>query len=211
MDGLRRIGRERLSVQSKYQKRYESGKTPWDTGKPDFNLIEIVEGRPIKPCEALDVGCGTGDNAIWLAGQGFTVVATDSADLALEKAREKASSAGVECDFRLLDFLEEKIEEGPFGFIFDRGCFHSYASKEERDLFARSAAEHLEKAGLWLTLAGNADEVRKGPGPPQRSAADIILAAEPYFEILELKVTRFGSNSPTPPRAWRCLMRKRSL
>jgi hypothetical protein len=69
----------------------------------------------------------------------------------------------------------------------------------------------LEKAGLWLTLVGNADEERHAPGPPQRTARDIVNAVEPFFEILSLVATHFGSNVPNPPRAWACLMRKRHL
>jgi hypothetical protein len=81
-----------------------------------------------------------------------------------------------------------KIEGAPFGFVFDRGCFHSFSSEKDRRRFAQNVAIHLEEAGLWLTIVGNADECRKGPGPPQRTAGDIILAVEPYFEVLSLSV-----------------------
>lgn len=201
-----------MSIKEGYQERYKSGHTPWDVGKPDFNLIEVVTGHPVPPGKALDVGCGTGDNTIWLAQNGFTVIATDTSDVALEKAREKAAEAGVKCEFVLVDFMEERVEGGPFGFVFDRGCFHSFGLDDERARFAKNVADHLEDGGLWLTLLGNADEDRQGrPGPPQRSAKDIVLAVEPCFEILSLSTTHFGSNRPTPPRAWRCLLRKRKL
>ena len=104
-----------------------------------------------------------------------------------------------------------KIEGVPFGFVFDRGCFHSFSYGDDRRRFAKNVAIHLEKAGLWLTIVGNADEDRQGPGPPQRTAKDIVLAVEPYFEILSLQSSFFGSNRPNPPRAWRCLMRKREV
>ncbi len=188
---------------------YESGFTPWDIGKPDFNLVEVVTSWPIPGGKALDIGCGTGDNSIWLAGNGFLVTGADTSEIALENARKKALEAKVECRFILADFLDDKIESAPFGFAFDRGCFHSFGSKEERGRFAQNVASHLEEAGLWLTLVGNADEERKGPGPPQRTAEDIVSAVEPCFEILSLVSSHFGSNRPDPPRAWRCLMRKR--
>jgi SAM-dependent methyltransferase len=198
-----------MTVEDRYRKRYESGDTPWDIGQPDVNLTEVVTKRPILSCRALDIGCGTGDNSIWLAENRFQVTGTDTSDIALEKAREKASKAGVECDFMLVDFLRNKIEGAPFGFAFDRGCFHSFSSESDRTRFAENVAAHLEEAGLWLTIVGNADEHRRGPGPPQRTARDIVLAVEPYFEILLLQSSYFGSNSPNPPRAWRCLMQKR--
>jgi len=129
----------------------------------------------------------------------------------LEKAKEKASKAKVECDFMRVDFLKDKIQGAPFGFVFDRGCFHSFSSEADRRRFAENVSVHLEEAGLWLTIVGNADEHRQGPGPPQRTARDIVLAVEPYFEILSLRSSRFGSNRPHPPRAWRCLMQKRHV
>ncbi|MBW1776941.1 MAG: class I SAM-dependent methyltransferase [Deltaproteobacteria bacterium] len=198
-----------MTVQKGYKKRYKTGDTPWDIGKPDFNLVEGVTKHPILACSALDIGCGTGDNSIWLAQNGFQVIGTDTSEIAIQKAKEKASRAGVKCDFRIVDFLENPVKGAPFGFVFDRGCFHSFASEKDRRRFAQNVAAHLEEDGLWLTLAGNADEDRRGPGPPQRTAGEIISAVEPYFMILSLISTHFGSNHPNPPRAWRCLMQKR--
>jgi SAM-dependent methyltransferase len=200
-----------MTIEKRFRKRYESGNTPWDAGQPDFNLIETVNKNPILSCKALDVGCGTGDNSIWLAQNRFQVIGTDISDIAIEKAKEKASKAGVTCDFILVDFLKDKIEGAPFGFIFDRGCFHSFSSEDDRRRFAQNAAAHLKEAGLWLSIVGNADEDRQGPGPPQRTAGDIVLAVEPYFEILSFQSSYFGSNRPNPPKAWRCLMRKRHV
>jgi len=198
-----------MTIEDRYRERYQSGDTPWDIGQPDFNLIEVVTQRPILSCKALDIGCGTGDNSIWLVQNRFQVIGTDTSDIALEKAKEKASKAGVQCDFILVDFLHNKIEGAPFGFVFDRGCFHSFSSENDRRTFAQNVAHHLAEDGLWLTIVGNADEHRRGPGPPQRTAADIVLALEPCFEILSLASGHFGSNRPNPPRAWRCLMQKR--
>jgi hypothetical protein len=65
------------------------------------------------------------------------------------------------------------------------------------------------EADLWLTLVGNADEDRKGPGPPQRTAGDIVLAVDSYFEVLSLISSHFGSNRPNAHRALRCLIVKR--
>jgi SAM-dependent methyltransferase len=200
-----------MTVEESYRKRYKSGDTPWDVGRPDFNLIEVVTKKPILICRVLDIGCGTGDNSVWLAQNGFQVVGTDTSDIALKKAKEKASKTNVECDFMSVDFLTNRIEGAPFGFVFDRGCFHSFDSENDRRRFAENVAIHLGQAGLWLTIVGNADERRQGPGPPQRTAADIVLAVEPYFEVLSLTSTHFGSNRPNPPRAWRCLMQKRHV
>ena len=198
-----------MSEENRFKERYQVGDTPWDIGKPDSNLIQTVTTTPIRPCNALEIGCGTGDNAIWLSQQDFHVVGIDASEIAIEKAKEKASKANTKCAFLVSDILTSHIEGAPFGFAFDRGCFHTLGSDKERKRFAENVNGHLEEGDLWLSLLGNADEQRDGPGPPQRSARDIVNAVEPYFEILSLVSGHFGSNRPDPPRTWVCLMRKR--
>ena len=198
-----------MAEENRFKERYKTGDTPWDIGKPDFNLIQTVTTTPIKPCKALEIGCGTGDNSIWLSQQNFHVVGIDASEIAIEKAKEKALKANAKCTFLVSDVLTSRIEGAPFGFAFDRGCFHTLGSDKERRRFAENVHGHLGENGLWLSLLGNADEQRDGPGPPQRTARDIVNAVEPYFEILSLVSGSFGSNRPNPPRAWVCLMRKR--
>ena len=100
-----------MTIEKGYRKRYESGNIPWDTGRADFNLIETVAGFPVPSCKALDIGCGTGDNSIWLAQKGFEIRGTDVSDIAVEKAREKAAAADAKCDFAVADFLKPKSKE----------------------------------------------------------------------------------------------------
>jgi SAM-dependent methyltransferase len=197
------------SKQEQYKEQYKAKTTPWDTGRPDFNLVDIVNKGPIEKCKALDVGCGFGHNSIWLAQQKFLVTGVDVSEIALQKAEENASKNSVNCTFLLLDFFEKDIPGLPFHFIFDRGCFHSYDSDNERKQFAGRVAYHLDEAGLWFTLVGSTDEPPGGLGPPRRSARDVVVAVEPIFEILSLTTSLFESNRPDPPRAWACLMKKR--
>jgi SAM-dependent methyltransferase len=134
------------------------------------------------------------------------VVGIDASEVAIEKARSKAVEANVKCTFIVGDILTSRIEGAPFALAFDRGCFHTLGSDKERRRFAENVHGHLGKQGLWLSLLGNADEQRDGPGPPQRTARDVVNAVEPYFEILSLVSGFFGSNRPNPPRAWVCLI-----
>jgi SAM-dependent methyltransferase len=197
------------SKQEQYKERYKAKATPWDTGRPDFNLVDIVTKTPIAKCKALDVGCGSGHNSIWLAQQEFLVTGVDVSEIALQNAKENASKDNVSCTFLLLDFFEKDIPGLPFHFIFDRGCFHSYDSDHERKIFAERVAYHLDEAGLWFAIVGSTDEPPGSPGPPKRSARDVVIAVEPIFEILSLTASHFESNRPNPPRAWACLMKKR--
>jgi len=193
-----------------FKQMYRAGEAPWDLGKPDANLIQTITTTPIQPCQTLEIGCGTGDNAIWLAQQGFAVTAVDASPIAIEQAREKGAKAGANCDFRVLDVFQQHIDGGPFHFVFDRGFLHTIDSDQVRKSFAEIVTGYLDVGGLWFSILGNADEVRRGPGPPQRSARDIVNAVEQYFEILSLVSSRFESRHVDPARAWLCLMKKRS-
>ncbi len=200
-----------MSEQESWQDRYQAGATPWETGRSDFNLTCAVLNRPILACKAIDIGCGTGISAIWLAQKGFTVTGVDISEIAVQKARENAADNGIKCDFFTADFQEKTISGAPFGFAFDRGCFHSFKSDKELKQFAENMARHLGKDGLWLNLSGNADDEPRDVGPPRISARDIVVAVEPWFEIISLTASYFDSNRPVAPLAWACLMRKRDI
>lgn len=105
--------------------RYRIGKPPWDSGITPPEVIEQVEHSGMKPGRALDLGCGTGTNSIYLARRGFETVGVDFSPNAIENARAKARRAGVEINFYIndvtrLDFLRE-----PFDLVLDIGCFHA--------------------------------------------------------------------------------------
>src|SRR2546427_202576 len=77
-----------------WDERYATKNTPWDSGQASEELKRVLAERRIGPCEALEIGCGTGTNAVYLAQQGFTVTAVDVVPLAVEQARERARRAG---------------------------------------------------------------------------------------------------------------------
>ena len=197
--------------ENRFEERYAKGDTPWDLGRADANLVEMVEKMPVKSCRALDIGCGTGDNSLWLARKAFQVTGVDVSARAIKEARNKAQQDSVECRFLVADFLKQQVDGAPFGFVFDRGCFHSFDSAEERRLFAENVGAHLGKGGLWLSLIASADAPQRDPGPPRLSAAEIVFVVEPFFEIRSLVSGRLDSNRPDPVRCWVCTMKKRAL
>ena len=190
---------------------YETGEAPWELGRPDKYLIKWVRDHPISPCKALDLGCGTGFNAIWLAEQGFEVTGVDFSPPAIDAANGNARSANADIRFMVLDFLTQTAGEADFMFLFDRGCFHSFDDPKQRAAFAENAHGHMAENGLWLSFLGNADAPPRDEGPPMRSATDIARAVEPWFEILSLTTAFFDSVRETPARSWHCLMKKRQI
>jgi SAM-dependent methyltransferase len=203
--------------QTDWEQLYRDEFTPWDTGQPDSHLVEVVSELPIKPCSALDIGCGTGESSIWLSRHGFKVTGIDISGTAINIAKSKPG--GKRCRFLVMDFLAETLDGKKFDFVFDMGCFHVFHEADQRDRFAQKVACCLNDNGLWLTISGSCD----GPeyGPPRLSATEVIKAAEPCFEILHLRATRLdelsaeelenlGLEPGTTPKAWECLMVKRS-
>ncbi|MGA7966108.1 MAG: methyltransferase domain-containing protein [Gammaproteobacteria bacterium] len=194
-----------------WNERYQTAETPWDTGEPDDHLVEFIRSGTIEAGRALDIGCGTGTNAIWLAGQGFPVLGVDFASLAIEKARAKAADAKLDCRFEQLDFLTETVPDGLFDFVFDRGCFHVFEAAGDRERFAERVASLLAPGGRWLSLIGSTEGAERDWGPPRRSARDVADAIEPALEILELRSVEFRADLPGPAAAWLCLSRPREV
>ncbi len=204
--------RERMNERMhRWNERYLTGDLPWDTGRHDRNLDRIVTEYGIAPCRALEIGCGYGSNALWLAQRGFDVDATDLSPKAIERARAKAAGQGLAVRFKAGDILADALPRNRYGFIFDRGCFHSFDDPDEQRAFACLVREALADDGWWLSLIGNADDVARAEGPPRRSARQIVDVIEPLFELHLLRTIHFDGNQEDPPRAWACLSRPRPI
>jgi cyclopropane fatty-acyl-phospholipid synthase-like methyltransferase len=110
-----------------FRLRYRLGKSPWDTGVTLPEVIEAFEAGDIPPGTVLDLGCGTGTNAIYMANQGRRVIGLDFAKEAINKAWDKAQQAGVteRVQFRVADVSRlDELELPQCGFALDLGCFH---------------------------------------------------------------------------------------
>src|SRR5579863_2607915 len=136
---------------------YAVGELPWDTGEPEPLLVEFVTSGRVQPTLTLEIGAGTGTNALWLAERGFDVLGIDVAPLAVERATAKLAGRDFDCRFRTLDFLAGSPPEDSFEFVFDRGCFHVFDEPEERARFAARVAAALVPGGLWLSLIGSTE------------------------------------------------------
>lgn len=199
-----------MKTKARFINHYKEGYMPWSHKKADFNLVEIVNQFEIAPCKVLEIGCGTGTDAIWLSDKGFEVTAIDVSPIVIEIAKENARLAKADCHFREMEFLNEPIGNAPFDFIFDRGYFHSYKSDKKRNKIAKTIAKNLTEGGLWLSLIGSSDSPPRQTGPPMLSAKNIVENVEPYFEILALMASVFGNDQENPPANWVCLMKKRA-
>ena len=171
-------------------------------------LVEFVTSGRVKPGPTLEIGAGTGTNAIWMVERGFDVLGVDISPVAVEKAHAKMGESALSCRFTARDFLGAPPPDGPFQFVFDRGCFHMFDEPGERQRFAAQVAAALAPNGLWLSLIGSTEGPPREVGPPRRSAREVTLAIEPTLEIVELRSAEFRGHGA---KAWFCLSRQRTM
>ena len=110
---------------------YRFGTPPW-VGPARSELVRLVETGVLEPGRAVDLGCGEGDNAIFLAQHGFDVTALDAAPAAIAKARSKAREADVEVDFVVDDLTHLRAVTGQFGVLVDYGTFDDLSPGDRR-------------------------------------------------------------------------------
>jgi SAM-dependent methyltransferase len=122
-------------------------RAPWDIGGPRPELVRLVESGELEPCRAIDLGCGIGENVIYLAQQGFDATGVDISPRAIAKAQRKAQAAGVSPRFLVGDVTDLMGVEGPFDLLVDNGCLHS--------LFNSAARESYVRVVLRLTRPGS--------------------------------------------------------
>lgn len=188
---------------------YRDGNLPWDTGVPSAELQSVLKQHSIQPCRALEIGCGTGTNSVWLTQQGFDVTGVDVAPLAIERAKQRALDAGVPARFAVADVLKLPDLPGPFAFFFDRGCYHAVRRSAPKD-YAPAVARQLATGARGLILAGNAREPNT-PGPPVVTEQELRDELGLAFEIVDLHEFRFDEAPGVPIRflGWSCLVEKR--
>lgn len=103
-----------------YNITYRHFRAPWDIG-PRQELVELVEAGRIQPCRTIDLGCGAGANAVYLALHGFDVTGVDFSEAAIDKARARASAAEARINFVLDDLTDLRHITGTFDFLLDYG------------------------------------------------------------------------------------------
>lgn len=135
---------------------------PWETGRPQPVFMELAERGEIRG-SVLDVGCGTGENALFLAARGHEVWGVDIVPQAIERARAKAAARGLSAEFRVHDALDLAGLGRAFDTVIDCGLFHVF-SDDDRPPFARSVASVLRAGGRLLLLCFSEHETsEKGP------------------------------------------------
>jgi SAM-dependent methyltransferase len=129
---------------------YAAGKAPW-SGNP--NPLVVREAEQLPPGNALDLGCGQGDDAIWLARRGWTVTGVDIAAAALVRAAQRAEAAGVDTITWQQHDLAATFPEGSFDLV-TAAYLHSPVELPRSEILRRAAA--VVAPGGTLLIVGHA-------------------------------------------------------
>jgi SAM-dependent methyltransferase len=195
-------------TKAEWNARYQERNTPWDSGRPSRELLRVLDEGWVAPCRAVELGCGTGTNAVFLATRGFEVTAIDLSPLALERARERAAAAGVEALFVEADVCRFDAELEPFDFVFDRGCYHG-VRRVDLQGFLNTLSRLTHPGSKYLLLTGNANEQTE-QGPPRLHEHELRADLERLFEFDWIRAFRFQeADGSDGPLGWSSLLTRR--
>jgi ubiquinone/menaquinone biosynthesis C-methylase UbiE len=178
-----------------------SGVPPWDIGRAQPEVVRIVEAGGFSG-NVIDVGCGTGENALELSSRGLDVLGVDAAPRAIEMATTKASERGLSAEFLVADALSLGTLGRRFQTALDCGLFHVFEDRE-RPIYVASLASVLEPGGV-LHLLCFSDRQPGSFGPRRVSQQELKDAFAEGWNIVEIVATTFVTNLPElQAKAWR--------
>jgi len=182
------------------------GQTPpvWDIGRPADELQRIVREGIVHACRVVDLGCGSGTDAIYLASQGFDVTAIDISPTALGQAEEKARKAGVSVRWVLADVLAPPHLES-FDFIYDRGCYHNVRD-QSLTAYIETVRRLSHPGTKFLLLSARRDETAAADAPGV-TEEELRFDFHSLFDVESLREIKLETNrtSVSPP-GWSAFM-----
>ena len=153
-----------------WNRRYAAVENLWAVKPNRFLVAEVAE---LVPGRALDLACGEGQNAIWLATLGWRVIGVDYSEVAIAKARARAERDGVEVDFTCADLVTYEPESGAFDLVLVL-YLHIPAAKR-RGVLERAAAS-VAPGGTFLLVGHDLQNLTAGVGGP--SDPDLLSTPE---------------------------------
>ncbi len=181
---------------------------PWNLTKPPALLVQAVESGRIKPCKAVDLGCGAGNHAVWMAKQGFEMTGIDFSREAIKMAESLAVREGVSCNFVIADLLGDIKEfHSSFDFAYDWELLH-HIFPEDRPQYIKNVHSIMRSRGIYFSVCfsekdpefGGEGKYRKTPLGTRlyfSSEKELTVLYEPSFKIIELKTVEIpGKHQP---------------
>ncbi len=158
-------------TEAEWDARYSTAADRMWSGNP--NPVLVAETAALTPGRALDVGCGEGADALWLAARGWKVTGIDISSVALERAAKQGQLQGLQVDWRQVDLLEDALPPGPYDLV--AAHFMHLPSARRRELYAR-LAEAVAARGTLLLVGHHPSDVHAGAARPD--LPDMFFTAE---------------------------------
>ena len=191
---------------------------PWNSETPPDALVQLVHDGKVRPCRTIDLGCGAGNYAIYLAGLGFDVTGVDSSPAAIKIARENAEKQGVRCRFIVADLLGDMHEvTDTFDFAYDWEVLH-HVFPEDRGAYIRNVYTILRPGATYFSVCFSEKDPQFGGKGKYRmtqigttlyfsSETELRELVSSYFTILELKTIKISGKFG--PHCAVCLLSER--
>lgn len=167
-----------------------SRQPPWDIDKPQPDLVNVIEKEGELRGSVLDVGCGSGEHAIYLAARGREVLGVDFAPAAIEKARAKAKARNSPAKFLIYDALQLHTLNRTFDSALDSGLFHCF-SDDNRARYVEELKAVLKPGGRLVLMCFSELETR--PGPRRVTQHELRASFAQGWRIIELHAAHFES------------------
>jgi len=162
-------------------------KIPWNIQQPPEQLVKLVEDGTVSPCRAVDLGCGLGNYALWLAKKGFDVTGIDLAEKAVKLAAKYAVLQKINCRFFAADLTSSEFNpDEKFDFAYDWEVLH-HVFPDQRESYIKNAANLLENGGLYFSVCfSEQDPDFGGQGKYRKTPMDTMLYFSSEEEIEQL-------------------------
>ncbi len=202
MDGGRRpTSHERLAGQP-WDASYRDGPAPWDIGAPQPAVMRLASAGAFTGA-VLDVGCGTGDNAVHIASSGVDVLGVDVAESAVSMARATAAARSVDAEFIVADALRLGRLDRAFDTVLDCALFHAFDNEERRDYVLSLASVTRPGGRLYVLCFSDADPETTGPHPVSRDELTAPFTGGSGWRIASIGAERLQARfAPEGVPAW---------
>jgi SAM-dependent methyltransferase len=179
---------------------------PWNFETPPDALVQLVEHGEIKPCRAIDLGCGTGNYSAYLASIGFDVIGVDISQTAIKIAKENAKKKGLNSYFLVADVLGNLNEiKVTFDFAYDWELLH-HIFPEKRKKYVENVYRILSPEGKYLSVCFSEKDTQfNSSGKYRETPLGTILyfssedelrdIFDLYFNIIEIKTIEISGKS----------------
>jgi SAM-dependent methyltransferase len=167
---------------------YRDGPAPWDVGRPQPAVVRLAAQGGFAGA-VLDVGCGTGENALHVASLGLRVLGVDVAATAVSIARAKADDRGIEAEFAVVDAFQLAGLGRRFATVLDCGLFHTLDG-DERPGYVASLASVTGHAGTLYVLCFRDDGPDPGPHPVRQEELRAAFNPGTGWEVATIEADR---------------------